>query len=216
MDNEKRQFDKLCASVRSILGRGAKRDWDLGAALLELQETELWKMARRSDDTPYRGFRIFCRGEFNLDFSEVSRCIRIAESFKREDLNNWSSYNANILANVKRAALRKKLLKEFPFGANTRATTEILNKKIRELADGEFLHPLKQGAVAGSNRVLSAVTPIMLSEPGLQLRIEMTKDGKFKASLVNPKRGVEAVGVDATASTATRNMLADFHNKEPS
>lgn len=219
---DKAIYNKLCAKVRSIVGRGAQRDWDVGIVLHELRDSGLWNTRNTIGGRESGSFHSFCFRELSLQHAEVSRCLRISKVFVRDELRGWDSYGANLMANVKNEVLRKKLMRGFPAGVNN-YTRDKIDSAVRDLPEGELFYPLKKRAIVqprDSSRVLQDLTETLENKAGFYFRIEFVKKdafgrNQFKASIVS-KRGVEAVDVDKTVPAAVRNALGALQTKTSS
>jgi len=201
-----KEYERLCRKIRSVLGRGAQRDWSLGMALIEMRDSGLWREVARKKDKPYQAFRSFLYGEFRIGVSEVMRCTRIAATFTRDQVVGLSSYNANLIANVKKVKTREELLRAHPGGMSSGGVS--LEAVVRRMPHGELFYPLKRRMRQAGTVTLVDVTSLMLNNPGVSVRIELFR-GKFKASILS-RSSVLSIGIDVTAPTAVGNAIQKY------
>lgn len=179
---EKKLYEKLCSSIKTLITKGALYAWDMGYAIEQLYVSKLWR--KTYDDTrgdAYTSFERFLRREFGLKEKTVVRYRRIARSFERTQVKGWREEHLHMLANVKNPLRRQKLY-------NTAVTHSfpVVEKEIRKLPATELHFSVQKDKTYPSIKEPWSLTDIqhMLDEyENSHIRVDIIR-GKYRVSLV--------------------------------
>lgn len=198
-----KQFDRLCKRIKTIVGSGAQRDWDVGTAMNKIHASGLWKKRKRPDGDYYTHFSHFCGREFGMSQSTFMRCRRIAKTFKRDELGGVSADDANVVANVRSSSERKRLLKM--------PSTEI-RVLVRRKPQSELYYKVSKdkGPIIPRQMTLSDLTNFMVMNPRATFHVASTQNGGVYVRMT--MGSVTYAASKPSASLAFREVIASLEN----
>lgn len=77
-------LDRAVASVKQALHAGASSYWDMGVALIEIYDKQLWKQRLAGGRQAYTSFTVFCRDELGMSHAHAYPAMDVARGFTRE------------------------------------------------------------------------------------------------------------------------------------
>lgn len=130
-----KDLDKSVQRINKLKVAAARGIYELGLAIRENYEDELWKL-RRDDEgnVAYRNWKQFCAGELGMSHTHAYKLMDIAAAFTQKDIDAIGSSKLGLVLQVPEP-YRSKLLDQAKDGASKADLSDEL-KKLKS-KDGE-------------------------------------------------------------------------------
>lgn len=92
-----RELDDAVARVQAALRSGATSYWELGRALLDIHEGQLWKQRIVAGRQKFQSWNLFCRDELKMSHVNAYSIMDAAKAFSKKDFEDLGHSKLQLL-----------------------------------------------------------------------------------------------------------------------